>query len=91
LIAHGSASAVAVGGGGAAGGGAAGRGVVGTALLTVGSGVIEAVESLDPQPESASAAAVITTALFTTGHRTGIAWDGRSGARRVIRLPATRL
>jgi hypothetical protein len=57
-----------------------GRAVAGAGEVTVGSGVLDAVESLEPHPATASAAAQITTAQFTTADRTVIAIAGRTGA-----------
>ena len=66
LIAHGSAAAVVVGattgGGGANDGGA----VAGAAGGTVGSGVLDTVESPEPHPATATVAATMRTAHFTT-------------------------
>src|SRR3982074_2716549 len=75
LTAHGSASAgvvgVSAGGGGAAGGGEArGGGVAGGAETTVGCGVWDPVESLEPHPATTSPAAAIRTAPFTIRHGT---------------------
>jgi hypothetical protein len=79
LTAHGSAAAVVVSvaaGGGDANGGA----VAGGAEATVGSGVLDTVESLEPHPAIASAAAAIRTAHFTTRHGTANATRRQTGA-----------
>jgi hypothetical protein len=68
-----------------------GRAVAGAGEETVGSGVLDAVESLEPQPATASTAAPITTAHLTDPDRTVIAIAGRTGARPGIALPAIRL
>ena len=90
LTAHGSPASVVVG---AATVGIRddGRAVAGPGELTVGSGVLDAVESLEPHPATANAAAQITTAHFTKADRTVIAIAGRTGARPGIALPAIRL
>ena len=90
LTAHGSAAAVAVGAT-IEGIGDDGRAVAGAGEMTVGSGVLDAVESLDPHPASASIAAPIATAHFTDPHRTVIAIAGRTGARPGIAPSAIRL
>ena len=91
LIAHGSAAAVVLGattgGGGANDGGA----VAGAAGGTVGSGVLDTVESLDPHPAAVIVAAAMRMAHFTTGHRTANATGRQTGARRGNALPTTRL
>ena len=90
LTAQGSAAAVAVGVA-IEGMGIDGLAVAGAVDVTVGSGVLDAVESLEPHPAIASAAAPITTAHFTDRDRTVIAIAGRTGARPGIALPAIRL
>ena len=90
LTAHGSAAAVVVGAA-TEGFGDDGRAVTGAGEVTVGSGVLDAVESLEPHPATTSAAAPIITAHFTEPDRTVIAIAGRTGARTGIAPPAIRL
>jgi hypothetical protein len=91
LTAHGSAAAVAVGAAIVGKGIVGGRAVAVAGDVTVGSGVVDAVESLEPHAATASAAAPITTAHFTEADRTVIAIAGRTGARPGIASPAIRL
>jgi hypothetical protein len=88
LTAHGSGATVVVGAGTT---GADGRAVAGAGEMTVGSGVLETVESPEPHPATDSAAAPITTAHFTVLHRTAIGAGGQPGARRVEQFVGTRL
>jgi hypothetical protein len=81
-MAHGSAAAVVVG---VTTAGADGRAVTWTGGPTVGSGVLEAVESLDPHPVSVSAVAAVMITHLTIAHRT--AWRGN--APRTTRLDGT--
>jgi hypothetical protein len=92
LTAHGSAAVVVVGtttGGGA--GATEGGAVCAIAEGTVGSGVLDTVESLDPHPAAVIVAAAMRMAHFTTGHRTANATRRQTGARRGNALPTTRL
>jgi hypothetical protein len=91
LTAHGSAAAVAVGAANDGSGIDDGRAVAGAGDVTVGSGVLDAVESFEPHPATARAAAPITTAHFTNPDRTVIAIAGRTGARPGIAPSAIRL
>jgi hypothetical protein len=89
LTPHGSA-AVAVAGAKTGGGGANGAAVALGAEAIVGSGVLDTVESLEPHPATASAAA-ISTAHFTERDGTANATGGQTGARQGNAVPTTRL
>jgi hypothetical protein len=91
LTAHGSAAAVVVGATIGGGGGNDGGAVAGATDGTVGSGVLDAVESLEPQPATAIVAATTRTAHFTTGQPTANVTGRRTGARRGIASSTTRL
>src|SRR4029079_13964809 len=86
----------------AQGSGAAGLGVgaalvgaacadVVAACVRVGSGVLETVESPDPQPTRVTIAAATRTACFTTAHRTVTRPRRPAGARRKHPPVGTRL
>ena len=64
-------------------GGGAGSAVAGATVVVLGPGVLETVESPEPQPASISAAATAVTARrhFTVAHRTATS-VARSGRRR---------
>jgi len=72
------------------GGGAAGAAVAGATVVVLASGVLETVESPEPQPASSSGTAAIQT-HFTDGHRTVISPVDPAGARQVEAVPASRL
>jgi hypothetical protein len=90
LTAHGSAAAVVAGAPTEGLSDEDGR-AVGAGDVTVGSGVLDTVESLEPHPATTSAAAPIATVHFTEADRTVIAIAGRTGARPGIAPPAIRL
>ena len=88
-MSHGSGAVVAVGvGTEGAGGGSA---VAGAGEVTVGSGVLETVESPDPHPATVRAAAPIITAHFTNAHGTANDMGDQAGARRDNPVTGTRL
>jgi hypothetical protein len=72
------------------GGGAAGAAVAGATVVVLASGVLETVESPEPQPASSSGTAAIQT-HFTDAHRTVISSVDPAGARQVEAVPASRL
>jgi hypothetical protein len=76
---------------GGGGGGTDGGAVCAVAEGTVGSGVLDTVESLEPHPATVTAAAAMRTGHFTTGHRTANVTGRQTGARRGNALPTTRL
>ena len=90
LTAQGSAAAVAVGattGGGGGNEGAAVCAVAWAGEVTVGSGVLDTVESPEPHPATVTVAATMRTAHFTTPHRTGNATGRQTGAQQGNPLP----
>src|SRR5262245_60627505 len=93
LTAHGSAAAAVVGtttGGG--GGNDCGTGAVaGNGEVTVGSGVLDAVESPEPHAATVTVAATKRTAHLTRGQPTANTTGRRTGARRGIAPSTTRL
>src|SRR5262245_31337490 len=94
LIAHGSAAAAVVGattGGGGGNVGGAALAVAGAGEVTVGSGVLDAVESPEPHPATVTVAAIKRTAHLTTGQPTANTPGRQTGARRGIAQSTTRL
>src|SRR5262245_25711728 len=94
LTAHGSAAAATVGpttGGGGGNDGGAVWAVAGIGEVTVGSGVLDAVESPEPHPATVTVAAARRTAHLTRGQLTANATGRQTGARRGIAPSTTRL
>ena len=90
-MSHGSGAAVAVAVGAGTAGADGGRAVAEATEVTVGSGVLETVESPDAHPATVNAAEPIMTAHFTVAHGTAIGVVGHPGARRVGRVAGIRL
>ena len=82
LIAQGSTAAVDAGATTGGGGANDGWAVAGAAGGTVGSGVLDTVESPEPHPATVTVAATMRTAHFTTPHGTANVTARQTGARK---------